>query len=277
MSHKEKIIQRHYSVPSLSKKILTVLDTLEEKGAEILTPADLASVDEFHIRGREATIELAKRMELHSGLHVLDVGSGIGGSARHLAFQYGCRVIGMDVTESYCKAASILSDRLGLSNTTSFIHGNAVDMPFGDHQFDVVWTQHVQMNIEDKTRFYREIYRVLKPGGNFLFHDVFQGNGDPLHFPVPWAKDASISFLMEPNKLSPLLEAIGFRRIHWEDKTKASLAWCYANITKMKSKTSPAPGVHLLMGSGFKDRFANIVRNLEEGNVVVLQAVYEKV
>jgi len=183
----------------------------------------------------------------------------------------------MDVTESYCKAASILSDRLGLSNTTAFINGNAVVMPFGDHQFDVVWTQHVQMNIEDKTRFYREIYRVLKHGGNFLFHDVFQGNGDQLYFPVPWAKDASISFLMDPNELASLLKTMGFRLVHWEDKTKASLAWCYANITKMNSQTSPAPGVHLLMGSGFKKRFSNIVRNLEEGNVVVLQAVYEKV
>ena len=86
--------------------------------------------------------------------------------------------------------------------------GGAGALPFADGHFDVVWTEHVQMNIADKAGFYRELHRVLKPGGQLAFHDILAGPAEgSLHFPVPWAAEASISHLIAESDLGDLLES----------------------------------------------------------------------
>jgi cyclopropane fatty-acyl-phospholipid synthase-like methyltransferase len=84
----------------------------------------------LHIRGREATAELAQQLRLDAAKHVLDVGSGLGGAARYLASAFGCRVTGLDLTEEYCRTAQALTDRLGLSSNVVYRHGSALEMPF---------------------------------------------------------------------------------------------------------------------------------------------------
>jgi len=70
------------------------------RGLTNLTTADLATVDEFHIRGRKATLELAAQMNLNADSQVLDIGSVLGGPARTLAETYGCQVTGVDLTQA---------------------------------------------------------------------------------------------------------------------------------------------------------------------------------
>ena len=96
--------------------------------------------------------ELARLTGLHEGMHVLDVGSGLGGPARTLAAEFGCRVTGRDLTEEFCRAAVMLTVRVGLQDRITFQHGSALDLPFEEATFDVVWTQGVFMNIADKPR-----------------------------------------------------------------------------------------------------------------------------
>lgn len=164
MTNREQAVERYWTVTNLGDTILT---TLQRMGKDIaaLTPADLAPIDEFHIRGREATQELATYAGVHPEWAVLDVGSGLGGSARFLAGAYGCHVTGLDVTQAYCEVATMLSQRLGLSSRTVFQQGSAVALPFADATCDLVWTEHAQMNIADKAQLYGEMARVLKPGG----------------------------------------------------------------------------------------------------------------
>jgi ubiquinone/menaquinone biosynthesis C-methylase UbiE len=155
------------------------------KEIERLTTAELAPVDEFHIRGRQATLELAERMELTPDSHVLDFGCGLGGPARTLAETYGCKVTGIDLTASFCDAATELSSWLGLSDKLHFIHGDATDAPFGADSFDAAMTLHVAMNIPAKDALYANARRVLKPGGIFAIYDILQGEGGTVLFPVP--------------------------------------------------------------------------------------------
>ncbi len=268
-------VEKHYG----RREILnSILRALREAGKDLtrLTPPDLAPVDEFHIRGREATIELANRVSLQPGLHVLDVGCGLGGSARYLASEHGCYATGIDLTKEYVEVATALADLVGLKDRVEFRQSSALTIPFDNNSFDVVWTEHVQMNISDKRAFYTEIARVLKPGGRLLFHDIFQGDGGPPHYPVPWAETSEISFLATPETIRGLLNTLGFKLLSWENKSQHSLEWFAATLERIKQSGPPPLGLHLLMGATVKAKFENVLRNLQEGRIVVFQAVAEK-
>ncbi len=275
MDGNHETVERYYARGSLLEAILGAL-VAAGKDPEHLSPDDLAPVDAFHIRGREATVELARRAALTADLQVLDVGAGLGGSARYLAAEYQCRVTGIDLTREYVDVAGDLVRRVGLDGRVDFVQASALDLPFAGESFDVVWTEHVQMNIADKARFYGEISRVLKPGGQLLFHDVFQGPAGEPHFPVPWAEDASISHLATPEQARHIIEASGFEIRDWENTSARSLEWFVRAAQRLQSGSAPPLGIGLLMGPTAKDKFANIVRNLREERIIVLQAVAKK-
>jgi ubiquinone/menaquinone biosynthesis C-methylase UbiE len=264
-------VEQHYGRGRILDSILAAL---REMGKDItrLRPEDLAPVDEFHIRGREATVELASRAALNPGARVLDVGSGLGGSARYLASEHQCSVTGIDLTQEYVDVANTLAAKVGLSNRVTFRRASALEMPFDNGAFEVVWTEHVQMNIADKLSFYREICRVTRPGGTLLFHDVFQGNGGPLHYPVPWAEHPSISFLAASEEVRAILENLNYVIQDWVDKSQPSLQWILAAMEKSNVSGPPRIGTHLLMGDSAKSKFENAIRNLQEGRIVVYQA-----
>ena len=170
----------------------------------------------------------------------------------------------------------MLSERLGMDDRTEFRHGSALEIPFEDDTFDLAWTEHVQMNIEEKSRFYSEIFRALKPGGKLLFHDIFQGEGGEIHFPVPWAGEPSISFLALPDQVRQLLSSIGFSSQHWSNTTAPSLTWFQAAVERMKNEGPLPLGLHLLMGDNARVKFGNMIRNLAEDRIAVIQAVFQK-
>jgi ubiquinone/menaquinone biosynthesis C-methylase UbiE len=237
---------------------------------------DLSPVDAFHIRGRSATAELAVRSRIRSDFEVLDVGCGIGGAVRYLSSTYACKTTGIDLTKEYVEVARRLAHAVRLDELVSFHCASALDMPFADASFDIVWTEHVQMNIEDKGAFYKEMARVLKPGGRLVFHDVFSGDGGEPYFPVPWAETARINFLSTINELRGHLKDAGFSIQSWEDKSQESLNWFRAAVSRMKSSGKAPLGVHLLMGATARQKFENLISNLSEQRITVLQATMQK-
>ena len=268
-------IQTHYTRADLGGVILTAL---EKAGKDInhLTPEDLAPIDQFHIRGRAATLELARAAGLDASKHVLDVGSGVGGTSRCLAKEFGCRVTGIDLTDEYCRAASMLSAKTGLAHLVDYRQGDATKLPFDDQTFDVVWTEHVAMNIPDKTRLYKEMHRVLKPGGTLAIYDVLAGPSGPVLFPVPWARTPDTSFLVSPTELRTLLEEAAFTITDWSDTTEAARAWFVTLAEKIQKEGLPSLGFHLLLGADFKVMAQNQGRNLQEGRIVLAQIVARK-
>lgn len=268
-------IQTHYTRADLGDVILTAL---EKAGKDInhLTPEDLAPIDQFHIRGRAATLELARAAGLDASKHVLDVGSGVGGTSRCLAKEFGCRVTGIDLTDEYCRAASMLSAKTGLAHLVDYRQGDATKLPFDDQTFDVVWTEHVAMNIPDKTRLYKEMHRVLKPGGTLAIYDVLAGPSGPVLFPVPWARTPDTSFLVSPTELRTLLEEAAFTITDWSDTTEAARAWFVTLAEKIQKEGLPSLGFHLLLGADFKVMAQNQGRNLQEGRIALAQIVARK-
>ena len=265
-------IQAHYTRSDLGSAILAALQK-SGKDLDRLAPEDLAPVDEFHIRGRAATLELARAAGLDSSRRVLDVGSGIGGTSRCLAREFGCRVTGIDLTEEYCRTAAMLSARIGLEHLVDYRQGDATNLPFADASFDVVWTEHAAMNIPDKLRLYREMHRVLEPGGTLAIHDVLAGPSGAVLLPVPWARRPESSFLVTPDELRTLLDEAGFTVTDWSDTTDEARDWFVAVAEKIRKEGLPPLGFHVLLGPDFQVMAQNQRRNLEEGRIVLAQVV----
>ncbi len=264
-------VARHYEKADIVAAIERGLRAAGKDPAN-LEPADLASIDEFHVRGRAATKELAERLGADATMHVLDVGSGLGGPSRLLAAEYGCRVSGIDLTAAYCEAATVLAGWVGLDGLVSYRRGDALDLPFEDASFDAAWTIHVAMNIADKGRLYTGIRRVLKPGGRFAVYDVVQGAGGEARYPAPWARDPSISFLVTPDELRALLAEAGFEIAGWRDTSELGRDW-FREVSARLSEGGPPPlGFHLLLGEGFAEMADNQRRNLEENRIALIEA-----
>jgi len=272
----EVSLNKHYGRERLGEAILAAL---REAGKDLgaITVEDLSPVAEFHIGAQAATLELAQLAGIGEGMRVLDVGSGLGGPARTLAQQYGCKVTGLDLTEQFCRVATMLSELTGMQNHVAFSHGNALDMPFDDSSFDIVWTQQASMNIEDKAKLYQQAHRVLAVGGRLVFQEVLGGTVTPVHFPVPWAREAALSYLSSPEDVRDLLAKSGFRELIWRDVTAQYLR----DYRKLADKTAdpggpPPLGVHLILGPDAGKMRKNVVRNLEEQRIVLVQCVLKK-
>jgi len=132
---------------------------------------ELLMGDEIHVGGAVDTDILARKAGIAADSHVLDVCSALGGPARHLARQYHCRVTGLDATQRMYSEAIRRTSEAGLSDRIEYKLGNALDMPFADNSFDVVWGQDAWCYVMDKERLIRECVRVVRPGGVVAFTD----------------------------------------------------------------------------------------------------------
>lgn len=275
MTDYSQAVNVQYGRENLSTRIL---NCLKEAGIDTnnLTLEDIAAFEEFHIGGRGETINLVKLAEFQKGVVVLDAGSGIGGPARTLASEFGFSVTGLDLTIEYCQAATMLTEKVGLSDLVDFQHGSALDMPFENESFDVVWTQHVTMNIEDKARLYSEIRRVLRPEGRYVFHEIMAGNGEELLYPVFWSDRPGLSFLETSKQISDMLSECGFEEFKWTDNTKSAIEWFKKMQAMMAQSDKPPLGLNVIVGENVPTKAANVSRNLIDGKIVVVQACFIK-
>jgi ubiquinone/menaquinone biosynthesis C-methylase UbiE len=275
MSQSAQVVADHYRRRALGDVILKALKEVG-KDVEHLTPDDLAPVDEFHSGGRNATVRLAQLAQIDASQRVLDVGCGIGGPSRYLASKFGCQITGLDLTPEFVALAGMLAQRTRLADKVTYRQGNALDLPFPDASFDIVWSQNAAMNIADRDRLYGEMQRVLRPSGRLALQDVAAGPGGEPYYPTPWASDKSISFLFAPQSTRAALERVGFRVVAWQDTTQEALEQQTARAKALDSGSLPPLGLHILIGEAFPTVTKNMLRNLQEQRVQLFNAVVER-
>ena len=269
-------VPAHYSRGDLRARLDAALvdDGVDPRRPDLLS---LAPYDHFHGRGLEATVELADGLAIADEHCLLDIGSGIGGPARYFADRFGCRVTGVDITAVFCDVAGDLTQRLGLAGRVEFVRANALKMPFADEAFDGAYSMNVSMNIPDRNAFYREVRRVLKPGGWLALSELAKGEGPDIDYPTPWAESARESFLATPGATRESLGEAGFDILYIRSRRDEALAFGARSRAMVdRGEKPPHRAVTLMHGELAKDAIANMTRALKEARVEPIEILATK-
>lgn len=270
-----KHIHGYYASNDLYNRITAGLQQMNI-ALDKVTLDDLLPVDEFHIRSKTATHELIKLAGFTPEMHVLDVGCGVGGSARRLFDEVGCRVTGIDLSDEYIDAAIKLTQVFNMQEKVKFDAGSALAMPYADNSFDGAWTIQMGMNIEDKQGWMKEIFRVLKPGGRVVMYELYAGKNTQAYYPTPWAQDVSMSYLVQPEAFREVLTAAGFAVEAWNEKTDLART-VFSDMQEPPPEPKLPPlGTHLLVGNDILSKAYNLKRNLFEDRVRLIETVVAK-
>jgi ubiquinone/menaquinone biosynthesis C-methylase UbiE len=210
-----------------------ILHALRQSGIDLtnLTQDDLSPLDQDHYGAIEANTLLASKAGITQSDHVLDVCSGMGGPARWLAHRIGCRVTGLELTESRCQAANRLTAMVRLDEKVAFRCGNALAMPFADETFDVAVSQEAFVHVPDKPRLIGECARVIKAGGHIAFTDIMQRGGLVDHELARLRDEMAYPSVETIAGYSKLLQDSGFDEVQVED---VSDEWTCILVDRLK-------------------------------------------
>jgi SAM-dependent methyltransferase len=254
-----------------------VLGALQAAGrpTQAIDSDDLAGLDEFHGRGRSATIALLRKAGLQAGERVLDVGAGIGGPARVMARHFGAEVCTVDPTARFVELALELNRRCGLDDAITVTRGESAALPFGDGGFDLVVTQAVWASVADKGAMLAEARRVLRPGGRMAVFEILAGPAvDDFAYPVPWADIPEQNHLVTAEAARRLAVDAGLEPREWltgVDALTSTLAPDQAGDPLVVGGIEGV-GLDLLMPE-YETRMGTLGQNIVGGRIELLFAI----
>jgi sarcosine/dimethylglycine N-methyltransferase len=198
-----------------------ILSKMTAKGIDLdtFTQNELKDFDQDHYGGYDATDLLASAGDIRRGHTVLDVCCGLGGPARWLAYKIGCKVTGLDLTQSRIVSARRLTHRVEMSHLVDFVQGDAMDMPLPDAKYDRVYGQEAWVHIPDKARLLSECRRVIKPGGILAFTDIVSIAPLAPDEAAQMAAEMQFPSIVSAQQYLDLLEPTGFALQRHEDLT----------------------------------------------------------
>ena len=272
MTAPNDVIVSHYENVDLYQRITDALQSAG-KNLDAITVEDLVEVDEFHIGGIQATNDLLDQLDIGPETRVLDIGSGLGGPARHISSRYDAKVTGIDLTPEVVETAIRLTDLCKLD--IKFHVGSALDIPLEDGGFDLATLIHVGMNLPDKATLFTETARVLRPEGVFAVYDVMSIAKNHPNFPVPWASMKAGSFLEPPEKYRSAAEAAGFVLLAERARVEFALDF-FKKLKADTEKNGPSQvGLHLVMGPDTPTKIKNMVDAIRDGWIAPVEMLFK--
>ena len=164
-----------------------------------------------------------------------------------------------------------------MADQLTFETGNALDMPFVDSAFDIATQLHVGMNIDDKAALFAEVHRVVRPGGRFGVYDIMRLTDGRHAFPVPWASDATMSFVASLSDYEAALRSAGFRILASRERGQFARDFFAALKQHAAQTDGPSPiGLHLILGDDAPTKIANMVAAVTAGILAPTEIVCER-
>ena len=187
-------------------------------------PETLAVHDQLHVGQMTATRALTAWVAPGAGSSVLDLGAGLGGTARFLAHEHQCKVTALELSEALHLAGLELTQATGSADLVDHVQGDAVGF-CGTDGFDLIWVQHVDMHVSDKAGLYGAVAGSLAQGGRAVWHDWLAGEVGAPRYPVPWSEGGEISFLSTRSKFEDDLAGAGLQVTRFADIGERTLTW----------------------------------------------------
>ena len=264
----------HYAAPTLLDAVRAGLAAIG-RPEETATIEDLAAVDEFHIGGRAATAEFLERLSITPGAELLDIGCGVGGTARLAAHRFGARVRGFDLSPDYIRAGRAFTRWTGLDARVQLDVGDAATAELASASYDFVTLVHVGMNIADKRALARAVSRVLRPGGTFGVFDVMRIGPGEIVFPVPWASSSRESHVESPDAYEQACRDAGMTLVFTRERHQYAIEFFEAMLAnRAEGGGLPPLGLHLVMGETAPQKIANLVAALKAGTLAPVEMVF---
>ena len=168
---------------------------------------------------------MAERLpNLASNCHILDIGSGYCGAARHLAKTYGANIAALNLSEVENERARTLNAEAGLASLIKVHDGSFENIPFENadssgHGFDILWSQDAILHSGNRQQVFAEAYRVLKSGGYFVFTDPMQTDNCPEGVLQPILDRIHLNSLGSPSYYRRIATTLGFKVLDFDDQT----------------------------------------------------------
>ena len=259
----------------MTKLTRKILKLLEQYNYEL---EYLENLDKMQTGGLEGTKMIGNYLHPKKNNKVLDLGSGLGGTARTIHKLYKCKIEGIEKDKNLVDTSKELNKKLRISNRVNFEKGDVLNLPYGNNYFNHVYMIHLGMVIPDKEKLFKGIYRVMKKNAYLLIFDFIRNSKTKIPYPVSWADDKSSDFITSLNEYERILQMYLFKKVKIIKKKTFSLRYFKRRVLKNKDNQIKEEIRKLISNSKtIQKKLHNVIFAIENNIIIPSIIIYKKI